>query len=94
MTPEKEIKMKSRKKYKKKEVIEMAKRYQLTDIVKEAMSQGVIMEQMYGAEQDTLDMIHKDDPMALTTFILENIDNMRKHDKMLTNPNYRTRTVH
>jgi len=70
--------MKSRKKSKKKEVIKKAKRYELTEIVKEAMCQGVIMEQMYGAEQDTMEMIYEDDPERLTTFILENIDNIRQ----------------
>ena len=81
--------MKSKKKYRKQQVIEKAKRYELTEIVKEAMSQGVIMEQMYGAEQDTLEMINKDDPMGLTNFILENIDNMRKDMK-----NFDKKTVH
>ena len=70
--------MKSRKKSKKKEVIKKAKRYELTEIVKEAMCQGVIMEQMYGAEQDTMEMIYEDDPERLTSFILENIDNIRQ----------------
>ena len=42
------------------------------------MCQGVIMEQMYGAEQDTMEMIYEDDPIRLTEFILENIDNIRK----------------
>ena len=70
-------------------MIEKAKRYELPEIVKEAMSQGVIMEQMYGAEQDTLEMINKDDPMGLTNFILENIDNMRKDMK-----NFDKKTVH
>ena len=70
--------MKSRKKSNKKEVIKKAKRYELTEIVKEAMCQGVIMEQMYGAEQDTMEMIYEDDPERLTTFILENIDNIRQ----------------
>ena len=81
--------MKSKKKYRKQQVIEKAKRYELTEIVKEAMSQGVIMEQMYGAEQDTLEMINKDDPMGLTNFILKNIDNMRKDMK-----NFDKKTVH
>jgi dTDP-glucose pyrophosphorylase len=71
--------MKRSKKYKKKEVMEKAKRYELTDIVKEAMSQGVIMEQMYGAEKDTLDMIEQDDPIRITEFILKNIDDNRWH---------------
>jgi hypothetical protein len=70
--------MRNSKKHKEKEVLEKAKRYELSEIIKEAMSQGVIMEQMYGAEQDTLEMIYKDDPIRLTTFILENIDNIRK----------------
>jgi hypothetical protein len=78
MMPRKETMMKSRKKTKKQEVTVRAKRYELTEIVKEAMCQGVIMEQMYGAEQDTMEMIYEDDPMRLTTFILENIDNIRK----------------
>jgi dTDP-glucose pyrophosphorylase len=71
--------MKRSKKYKKKEVMEKARRYELTDIVKEAMSQGVIMEQMYGAEKDTLDMIEQDDPIRITEFILKNIDDNRWH---------------
>ena len=86
--------MRNRKKHKEKEVLEKAKRYELSEIIKEAMSQGVIMEQMYGAEQDTLEMIYKDDPIRLTTFILENIDDMRGDDKMFENPNYRTKTIH
>jgi cobalamin-dependent methionine synthase I len=77
--PRKETTMKRSKKYKKKEVMEKARRYELTDIVKEAMSQGVIMEQMYGAEKDTLDMIEQDDPIRITEFILKNIDDNRWH---------------
>lgn len=69
--------MKTRKKYKKKEVMEKARRYELTDIVKEAMCQGIMMEQMYGAEKDTLDMIEEDDPVRLTNFVLNNIDDNR-----------------
>jgi dTDP-glucose pyrophosphorylase len=70
--------MKRIKKTIKQVITEKAKRYELTEIVKEAMCQGVIMEQMYGEEQDTMQMIYEDDPMRLTTFILENIDNIRK----------------
>ena len=69
--------MKTKKKYKKKEVMEKARRYELTDIVKEAMCQGIMMEQMYGAEKDTLDMIEEDDPVRLTNFVLNNIDDNR-----------------
>lgn len=69
--------MKTNKKYKKKEVMEKARRYELTDIVKEAMCQGIMMEQMYGAEKDTLDMIEEDDPVRLTNFVLNNIDDNR-----------------
>ena len=70
--------MTSKKKHKKKAVTGKAKRYELTDIVKEAMCQGVMMEQMYGAERDNIEIIEEDDPERLTTFILENIDNIRK----------------
>ena len=70
--------MKTKKKYKKKEVMEKARRYELTDIVKEAMCQGIMMEQMYGAERDNIEIIEEDDPERLTTFILENIDNIRQ----------------
>lgn len=86
--------MKKSKKSKKQEVMEKAKRYELTEIVKEAMCQGVIMEQMYGAEQDTMEMIYEDDPMRLTAFILENIDNIRKDEETFLNPNYQTKTIH
>jgi len=78
-TPWKETTMKSKKKHRKQKVIEKARRYELTEIVKEAMSQGVIMEQMYGAEKDTLDMIEQDDPIRITEFILKNIDDNRWH---------------
>ena len=71
--------MKSKKKHKKQEVIDKAKQYELTEIIKEAMSQGVIMEQMYGAEKDTLEMIEEDDPIRITEFILKNIDDNRWH---------------
>ena len=71
--------MKSKKKLRKQEVIEKARRYELTEIVKEAMSLGVIMEQMYGTEKDTLDMIEQDDPIRITEFILKNIDDNRWH---------------
>ena len=71
--------MKSKKKLRKQEVIEKARRYELSDIVKEAMSQGVMMEQMYGAEKDTLEMIEEDDPIRITEFILNNIDDNRWH---------------
>ena len=54
------------------------KQYQLPEVIKEAMCQGVIMEQMYGAAQATMEMIYEDDPIRLTEFILENIDNIRK----------------
>ena len=57
--------------------MEKARRYELTDIVKEAMCQGIMMEQMYGAEKDTLDMVEEDDPVRLTNFILNNIDDNR-----------------
>jgi dTDP-glucose pyrophosphorylase len=70
--------MKRIKKIIKQGITEKAKRYELTEIVKEAMCQGVIMEQMYGSEQDTMEMIYDDDPLRLTEFILENIDNIRK----------------
>ena len=71
--------MKNRKKYKKKEVIKKARRYELTDIVKEAMCQGVMMEQMYGAERDNIETIEEDDPVRLTNFVLNNIDDNRQH---------------
>ena len=71
--------MKNRKKYKKKEVITKARRYELTDIVKEAMCQGVMMEQMYGAERDNIETIEEDDPVRLTNFVLNNIDDNRQH---------------
>ena len=81
--------MKNKKKYKNKEVMEKARRYELTDIVKEAMCQGVMMEQMYGAERDNIETIEEDDPVRLTNFILENVDKMRKDMKMFKN-----KTVH
>jgi len=71
--------MKRIKKTMKQGITEKAKRYELTEIVKEAMCQGVIMEQMYGAEKDTLDMIEQDDPIRITEFILNNIDDNRWH---------------
>ena len=71
--------MKSKKKYKKKEVMEKARRYELTDIVKEAMCQGVMMEQMYGTERDNIEIIEEDDPVRLTNFILNSIDYNRWH---------------
>jgi len=71
--------MTSRKKRRKQEVVKKARRYELTEIVKEAMSQGVMMEKMYGADKDTLDMIEEDDPVRLTEFILNNIDDNRWH---------------
>ena len=86
--------MKRIKKTMKQGITEKAKRYELTEIVKEAMCQGVIMEQMYGAEQDTMEMIYEDDPLRLTEFILENIDNIRKDEKTFLNPDYQTKTIH
>jgi len=71
--------MKSKEKLRKQEVIKKSKRYELSEIVKEAMSQGVLMEQMYGAEKDTLEMIEEDDPVRLTEFILNNIDDNHWH---------------
>ena len=70
--------MKSRKKYKKEQVRERVKRYEFTEIIKEAMSQGIIMEQMYGHEKDTHKMLDNEDPLKLVTFVLESIDNIRQ----------------
>ena len=82
------------KKYKKEQVRERVKRYEFTEIIKEAMSQGIIMEQMYGHEKDTHKMLDNEDPLKLVTFVLESIDDLRKDDKMFGNPNYRTKTIH
>ena len=70
------------------------KAYKFTEIIKEAMSQGIIMEQMYGHERDTHKMLDNEDPLKLVTFILESIDDLREHDKMFGNPNYGTKTIH
>lgn len=86
--------MKRSKKYKKEQVRERVKRYEFTEIIKEAMSQGIIMEQMYGHERDTHKMLDNEDPLKLVTFILESIDDLREDDKMFGNPNYRTKTIH
>lgn len=86
--------MKRSKKYKKEQVRERVKRYEFTEIIKEAMSQGIIMEQMYGHERDTHKMLDNEDPLKLVTFILESIDDLREHDKMFGNPNYGTKTIH
>ena len=82
------------KKYKKEQVRERVKRYEFTEIIKEAMSQGIIMEQMYGHEKDTHKMLDNEDPLKLVTFVLESIDNLGEDDKMFGNPNYRTKTIH
>ena len=82
--------MKRSKKYKKEQVRERVKRYEFTEIIKEAMSQGIIMEQMYGHERDTHKMLDNEDPLKLVTFVLESIDDLREDDKMFGNPNYGT----
>lgn len=86
--------MKRSKKYKKEQVRERVKRYEFTEIIKEAMSQGIIMEQMYGHERDTHKMLDNEDPLKLVTFVLESIDDLREDDKMFGNPNYGTKTIH
>jgi len=86
--------MKSKKKYRKQQVIEKAKRYEFTEIIKEAMSQGIIMEQMYGHERDTHEMLDNEDPLKLVTFVLETIDDIRKDEETFLNPNYQTKTIH
>ena len=86
--------MKRSKKYKKEQVRERVKRYEFTEIIKEAMSQGIIMEQMYGHEKDTHKMLDNEDPLKLVTFVLESIDDLREDDKMFVNPNYGTKTLH
>jgi hypothetical protein len=94
MTPRREMMMRKSKKSKKQEVMEKAKRYKFTEIIKEAMSQGIMMEQMYGHERDTLEMLDNEDPMRLVSFVLESIDDIRKDEKTFLNPNYRTKTIH
>ena len=94
MTPRKEATMKRSKKSKKEQVRERAKRYEFTEIIKEAMSQGIIMEQMYGHEKDTHKMLDNEDPLKLVTFVLESIDDLREDGKMFGNPNYGTKTIH
>lgn len=86
--------MKRSKKYKKEQVRERVKRYEFTEIIKEAMSQGIIMEQMYGHEKDTHKMLDNEDPLKLVTFVLESIDDLREDGKMFGNPNYGTKTIH
>ena len=86
--------MKRSKKYKKEQVRERVKRYEFTEIIKEAMSQGIIMEQMYGHERDTHEMLDNEDPLKLVTFVLESIDDLREDDKTFLNPNYQTKTIH
>ena len=86
--------MKRSKKYKKEQVRERVKRYEFTEIIKEAMSQGIIMEQMYGHEKDTHKMLDNEDPLKLVTFVLESIDDLREDGKMFGNPNYGTKTLH
>ena len=86
--------MKRIKKTIKQGITEKAKRYEFTEIIKEAMSQGIIMEQMYGHERDTHEMLDNEDPLKLVTFVLESIDDLREDGKMFGNPNYGTKTIH
>jgi len=86
--------MKRSKKSKREQVRKRVKRYEFTEIIKEAMSQGIIMEQMYGHERDTHEMLDNEDPLKLVTFVLETIDDIRKDEEMFSNPNYRTKTIH